>query len=281
MDDPSAAARVNADSGRGEESPSRRPGRPTLTNEQLLDKALEIFLEQGFDRTSVDAITAAAGIAKRTVYQRYGDKKNLFKEALKRAIESWILPIETLRAAETDDFEETLLALGRILVANIMTPAGIQLLRITNAESARLPEIGAYTYELGTERTIDYLADLFRRYVDPDGKLDHDWREAAIAYLYLVVTGPPTMTAWGMTIDEDIIDQHTRYGVRLFLHGLLGTIGAATARQSPVLRASVAGEASLAAGQDDELRNQNRRLKALLVDAMLEVATLREATASR
>ena len=133
----------------------RGPGRPTLSNEELLDKALDLFLEEGFERTSIDAITAAAGMAKRTVYLRYGDKKSLFKAALQRAIEEWIVPIEELRAAECDDLEETLLNIGRILLANIMSPGGIRLLRITNAESGRLPEIGAFTYQRGTERTID------------------------------------------------------------------------------------------------------------------------------
>ena len=38
---------------------SRGPGRPSLTNEQLLHKALDLFLENGFERTTIDAITAA------------------------------------------------------------------------------------------------------------------------------------------------------------------------------------------------------------------------------
>ena len=57
-------------------------------------------------------------MAKRTVYLRYGDKTALFKAALERAIEEWIVPIERLQAAETDDLEETLLRVGHILVAN-------------------------------------------------------------------------------------------------------------------------------------------------------------------
>ena len=141
----------------------RRPGRPSLTNEQLLDRALDLFLEQGFERTSIEAICAAAGMAKRTVYARYGDKTSLFKAALQRAIEEWIVPVERLRAAEGVDLEQSLLSVGGILLANIMSPAGLRLLRLTNAESGRLPEIGAYNVQAGTEPTIAYLAELFRR----------------------------------------------------------------------------------------------------------------------
>jgi TetR/AcrR family transcriptional repressor of mexJK operon len=263
-----------------DESVGRRPGRPSLTNEQLLDKALEVFLEQGYDRTSVEAITIAAGMAKRTVYQRYGDKKTLFKHALKRAIDDWILPLEDLAQHEAPDLETTLQNLGKTLVSNIMSPAGIRLMRITNSESGRMPEIGAYTYEYGTERTIRYLADLFRRYLDPGGVRDHDWREAAIAFLYLVVCGPPTMTAWGLTLDEPTIEHHTRYGVQLFLHGLLGAVqGDAPAAEADVADAVAVGAST---GADDDLRAlraENRRLKSLLVDAMLQVAVLKEKSA--
>jgi len=42
----------------------RRAGRPTLSNEELLDKALEQFPVKGFAGTSIDAICAAAGMAR-------------------------------------------------------------------------------------------------------------------------------------------------------------------------------------------------------------------------
>lgn len=259
----------------------RRPGRPTLSNEQLLDKALEIFLEQGFERTSLDAITSAAGMAKRTVYQRYGDKKTLFKEALKRAIDEWILPVDALRAVETEGLEETLLAIGRVLIKNVMSPAGIRLLRITNAEAGRLPEIGAYTYELGTERTIVYLTDLFGRRMTALGYTAKDWRSAAIAYLYLVVCGPPTITAWGMNLDEEAIDRHTRYGVHLLIHGLLEHTDVKRIAETPTqvaaprLAPEVATSVSELDGECD-LASENRLLRQMLIESMLETARLRE-----
>ena len=249
---------------------SRGPGRPTLSNEELLDKALDIFLEKGFERTSIDAITAAAGMAKRTVYLRYGDKTALFKAALERAIEEWIVPVETLRAAETEDLEETLLNVGRILVANLMTPAGLRLLRITNAESGRMPEIGAYTYRHGTERTIRYLADLIRRRVRPNGVELATADDAAVGFLHLVVSGPPTMTVWGLQLDAAAVDRHTRYAVDLFLHGVLPREASSPAADWD------AGEAEAPA---EVLADENRRLKKLLVDAMLQIAELKEQAA--
>ncbi|MFA7585013.1 MAG: TetR/AcrR family transcriptional regulator, partial [Novosphingobium sp.] len=173
----------------------RRPGRPSLSNEELLDKALDLFLEQGFEGTSIEAITAAAGMAKRTVYARYGDKTTLFRAALKRAIEEWIVPVERLRAAEVDDFEESLLAIGQLLVANMMSPSGQRLLRLTNAVSGRMPDIGAFNVKFGTGPTITYLAELFQRHMGGDRVGPGDAEQAAEAFLNLVVGGPSNAAA--------------------------------------------------------------------------------------
>ncbi|MGN6355973.1 MAG: TetR/AcrR family transcriptional regulator [Novosphingobium sp.] len=203
----------------------RSPGRPTRDqaeqrNRELLDKALDLFLEHGFERTTIEAITAAVGMAKRTVYARYGDKLTLFKAALHRAILEWMVPVEQLRAAETADLEETLQEVGRILVANILTPAGLRLLRITNAESIRMPEIAEYTVREGTEATVAFLADLFRRRLTDPRPEAQQARDAANAFLNLVVGGPANTMAWGAKLDAAEIERTTRYSVHLFLNGL-------------------------------------------------------------
>ena len=234
-------------------SGKRRPGRPTLSNEQLLDTALDLFLENGFERTSIEAITAAAGMAKRTVYARYGDKTTLFKAALTRAIEEWIVPVGLLHAAESDDLEDTLLRIGQILVANVLSPGGQRLLRLTNAVSGQMPEIGAFNVQKGTEPTLAYLADLFRRRLGRDDIEMRHAGEAAQAFLDLVVGGPANDAARGVVLDTDAVDRHTRYCVGLFLHGVV-----------PGDRNSIA------------IEEENLRLKRSMSDAMARLDQARE-----
>ena len=244
------------------DAPRRRPGRPTLSNEALLDKALDLFLEQGFERTSIDGITAAAGMAKRTVYARYGDKTTLFKAALKRAIEDWIVPIERLRAAETTELASSLEAIGQILVANMLSPAGLRLLRLTNAESGRMPEIGAFNVKHGTEPTIAFLADLFRRHLADEDAPFADSEDAAQAFLNLVVGGPANAAAWGVQLDAAAVDHQTHYSVRLFLHGLL----------PPVTDTPDAQHA---------LTDENQRLKKMLAETMIRLDEAQERLQAR
>lgn len=225
----------------------RRPGRPTLSNEQLLDTALDVFLQNGFERTSIDAIAAAAGMAKRTVYARYGDKTILFKAALRRAIEDWLVPVTKLRSAECDDLEKTLLQIAQLLLTNILSPGGLRLLRLSNAVSVSMPEIAAYNTRMGTEPTLAYLADLFRRRLLPADAPEPEADEAALAFLHLVVGGPASTAAWGVELNDEAIERHTRYCVRLFLHGALPAQGGAV------------------------IERENRRLKAIVEDTTREL----------
>src|SRR5690242_10508358 len=48
----------------------------------VLEAAVEIFLDKGFDQTSMAAVAARAGVAKQTVYAYYRDKTSLFKAVI-------------------------------------------------------------------------------------------------------------------------------------------------------------------------------------------------------
>jgi AcrR family transcriptional regulator len=224
---PGADARTGASS---EAQPSPKPaprgrGRPRRNqaeqlNRELLEHALDHFLDKGFEATSLNAITSSLGMSKRTVYAWYGDKLSLFKAALERAVDDWATPFDQLQALESDDLEETLLRIARLMVANMMSPAGLRLIRITNAESYRMPEIGAYLYSRGSRQVVLYLTDLLRRRAGPASEELSDLNDLATAFLNLM-SGPARLNAWGFTVDDADVDRLLRQRVKLFLRGVL------------------------------------------------------------
>ncbi|HMK85840.1 MAG TPA: TetR/AcrR family transcriptional regulator [Steroidobacteraceae bacterium] len=201
----------------------RGPGRPTREqterrNRELLDQALDLFLEKGFEATTIEAISSSLRMSRRTIYARYGDKTALFKAALQRAIEEWIVPIERLHAAESDDLEETLVRVARMWVTNLKKPAGMRLVRVANTELFRMPEIAAYLWDRTAQPTLSYLTDLFRRRLRPDAPEIADAAEAAAAFLILVVEGSVQWATWRKTPEEEF-DRQIVYRTRLFLDG--------------------------------------------------------------
>jgi AcrR family transcriptional regulator len=53
---------------------------------EILEAARKVFAKKGFDQTTVDAIAAAAGIAKGTLYLYFRSKRDIYVEALKRDV---------------------------------------------------------------------------------------------------------------------------------------------------------------------------------------------------
>ncbi|MGK5680115.1 TetR/AcrR family transcriptional regulator [Actinoplanes sp. URMC 104] len=62
----------------------------------ILDAAESLFVSDGYERTTVDAVAARAHVSKRTLYNHFSDKEILFLRALSRVNEALL---STIRAA--------------------------------------------------------------------------------------------------------------------------------------------------------------------------------------
>ena len=86
------------------EAGPRRGGRPTRAEAarreaHLIAVATTLFLERGFDATSIYAVAEAAGMSKPTVYARYRDKRALFEAVLRERIAAWLAPLSAAARA--------------------------------------------------------------------------------------------------------------------------------------------------------------------------------------
>lgn len=202
-----------------------RAGRPTREQAQarhaeLLDTALDMFLDKGFELTTMEGVAAAVGMTKRTIYARYEDKAALFLAAVQRAIERTRMSPAALDALASDDLEQTLAAVARTRIADLMTPQGLKLRRVINTESYRFPEIFTLSYEQGAKPVIDFLTDLFRRH-DSAGAVCVERPEmAANVFMSMVVGGPVRLLASGEAMRQDEIEDWIGTAVRLFLNGV-------------------------------------------------------------
>jgi AcrR family transcriptional regulator len=85
---------------------------------QIVEAAAALWLRQGFDATSVEAIARAAGLAKGTVYLYFPSKEALLDEAVRRY--SLVPAIEELtRALAGVPFEQAIPRIARGLFARL------------------------------------------------------------------------------------------------------------------------------------------------------------------
>jgi TetR/AcrR family transcriptional regulator, mexJK operon transcriptional repressor len=205
-------------------APRQRPGRPTpeqarRRHDELLDSALDLFLDKGFEQATIDAIAASVGMTKRTVYARYENKASLFKAAVQRSIERLMVPAATLQALETGDIAATLAAVARLRIEQVMTPAGMKQQRIINSESYRFPEIFTMAYEQNTRPVVEFLAGLLRRETAAGRLAITDPERAAMVFLSMVVSGPVRVIVSGHRLTRAEIEDRLQFAIRLFLDG--------------------------------------------------------------
>ena len=164
--------------------------------------ALDIFLEKGFDQTTMEEVAVSVGMSKRTVYALYEDKSQLFRAAVRRAVETYTVPRADIEALATGDLRQTLSNIARQRIANVSKPVAIKLQRILAAQAYRFPELFHAAYDEGAGPTIGFLMELFARCHERGQIQVSEPRRAATAFLSLVVGGPARSIVAGNKIDR-------------------------------------------------------------------------------
>lgn len=124
---------------------SRRTGaqsgakRDTYTPETLLAVAVEVFLERGYDGTSMEHLSRAAGISKSSIYHHVRGKEELLHRAVSRALDGLfgVLDAPAARTGRAVDRLEAV-ARGTTAVLTSELPYVTLLLRVRgNTETER------------------------------------------------------------------------------------------------------------------------------------------------
>jgi TetR/AcrR family transcriptional regulator, mexJK operon transcriptional repressor len=208
-----------------EGTPRRGAGRPTREQaearlEELLDSALDHFLRHGFELATIDMIAAHVNMTKRTVYAKFEDKAGLFLAAVQRAIERQIVPKSILEGFDKGDLADTLRAIGRLRIEQVMTPNGMRLQHIIQSESYRFPQIFEANFQQSARPVMKFVADLLRRALS-EGKIAPTEPDmAASAFMSMVVGGQVRSLVGGQTLTAAEIDARLNFSVDLLLNGL-------------------------------------------------------------
>jgi TetR/AcrR family transcriptional repressor of mexJK operon len=188
-------------------------------DERLIAIAASMFMERGFEGTSIDAVAEAAGVGKATLYARYKDKGELFAAVLQRKIDRWLAQNEAGEET-TGSVEDVLLALARRTIAGALTPEAVAINRIVMAESARFPNLAKRMHEHGWQRSNAAVAALLDRFAKAGQIEVEDTIVAADLFLSLIIGRQTRMAMLGIETDPEQVDQRVQAAVKLFLDGV-------------------------------------------------------------
>ncbi|MCF8476323.1 MAG: TetR/AcrR family transcriptional regulator [Pseudolabrys sp.] len=125
----------------------------------ILDAAAEVFFEQGYAATSIDAIIERSGGSKRNIYNEFGSKEGLFTALVSQSADTALAAL-SVEKFEGHDLAEILLEFGRRLMEIYMSPAVIGVYRAIMPEALRFPDLAQAFYEKGPGRASERLAEV-------------------------------------------------------------------------------------------------------------------------
>jgi TetR/AcrR family transcriptional repressor of mexJK operon len=195
-----------------------RAGKPAK-RAAIVRAALDTFVREGYTRAGVDAIAAAAGVSKRTIYDYYGDKQNLFVATLhetmaQHAADFQDLLVRTL--GDVTDLEGALTSFGVAFATAIARSADrAAIMRLIIAEAPHVPALR----EPAPGDTVQSVLAARLAELGEQGLLDVPDPAEAAEFLGLLVTGRLNYRSWygALPLADDEIAHLVAGGVRVFL----------------------------------------------------------------
>jgi AcrR family transcriptional regulator len=178
-------------------------GRPrAFDTEQALDRALDVFLRQGYEGASLAALTAAMGINPPSLYACFGNKEGLFRATLDRYERTRGASMaEALARPTAREAVEHLLRSSAKYQTDPDSPPGCLLVQAALTCSGQGEGIKG---ELGTRRAAaeTALRERFRR-ARAEGDLPDDADPAALArFVTTTINGMAVSAAGGASRAE-------------------------------------------------------------------------------
>jgi len=164
-------------------TPRRRTQRERVeeSSQRLLESAVRLIADQGFDRTTTAQISADAGLSNSMVHMRYGSKESLL-EALLRTYEN-----RMFESSSAPDDEGLAQLLGQVNSVRDQLAQQPQLLRaffmIQFEIPATIPNLKSWLVDW-LDRYVDHIADTIRR-GQADGSVRRDLAPETEAKFFL------------------------------------------------------------------------------------------------
>jgi AcrR family transcriptional regulator len=185
----------------------RAAGRPRdpKVDAAILGATLELLAAGGYEALSIEAVAAAAGVGKASVYRRFAGKEQLVVEAVASLIE----PLEPPAGSSVRD--ELVALLEAVRRKSSSSLAGKIFPRLLGAAADSPALMARYREQVLDPRRRRFL-DLLARGVDqglvrPDVDLDHavDLLVGPMAYRNLIRTDPPPGPELAGRIVDDVL----------------------------------------------------------------------------
>jgi len=207
--------------------PGRR-GRPAneALGQKIVDAATQLFVELGFQATTMEKVAQRAKISKLSIYRRFENKEALFSAAIAAHCHQFAPQalIENVKGSAADQ----LLAVGSFLLRTLLSPEVRNVEAMIVADKRNQRSLSKLHYEAGPAYVIAQIEDLLRQLHASAALNVPDPRGSARLFAALL-KGSDLLTIArfdeAMAEDDHEIESYCRSAVAMFIaaHGGLPT----------------------------------------------------------
>ncbi len=158
---------------------------PAERRQAILDAALVVFAEHGFEAARLDEVAARAGVAKGTLYLYFKDKQALFENLIRSAIDPIFERVEAVSAVPDLPLAQVLEILFAAFRSQVLETDRKLLIRLVIAEGPRFPAIAEFYYRNVVARMLPLIRRIAERAAER-GELPND----ALARFPQLAAGP-------------------------------------------------------------------------------------------
>ena len=201
------------------------PKLPANRRMQILEAAVKVFPEKGYQKTTIQDIAREAGLSTSAIYQYFSGKEELFLALTERIsfldfVEDLSVRLKTKKIIDIEDLRQDLIELAEAFL-NAHIP-NIEVTRLFFAEARRFPEVGVFYSKnliLPIENYLrQYLEDLIQQDVLPKFEV----RLAVHAFFGIFLN---FILAEEILFGKEVLafptEDRTARLVDMFLHGIL------------------------------------------------------------
>jgi len=195
-------------------APAERP-------KEILEAALEIFVEKGFAGTRLDDVAERAGLSKAAIYLYFDDKVALFQGVIRQVVISKFDTIEGMVAGHRGSVAQLIPPMLQFMASRIEDTPLASIAKLVIAESRAFPEIGRFYLKEVIGRGIPLFEGLIRR-----GIAQGDFRAVDPVLTVRSIVGPMLLAVLWKTVFEPIgaekldVKALARHHADLMLHAL-------------------------------------------------------------
>ncbi|ANP45272.1 TetR/AcrR family transcriptional regulator [Candidatus Viadribacter manganicus] len=202
-----------------QDSDGRPPDRGVARRQAFLEAAREVFLEHGYEATSVNDVVRLAGGSLATLYAQFGNKEGLFLAFMQDQHDRFVREMRPTEPVGDLPLPEALQVIGEHFLRRLLQRDSVAFYRVMVSEGRKVPKHLLHYFSVGGAGQVhDELVSQLTK----AGISEADAHESMFYFIELLRSRHHFQAAANVdyVVSDEELKEHVARAVRFLLNGL-------------------------------------------------------------